>query len=315
MPELRYLDGRSVRAVADVASGVDALRAALASGAVNPELDSPRLFSPAPGGEFILMPAVGADYCGVKTVTIAPGNPAVGKPRVQGVYMLYRNDDLAPVVLMDAVELTLIRTAAVTLLALTELVRARGMEDAGNVVIVGSGPQADQHARAIATLLHPASLHIVGRRAQSAQSLVSALQADGIDAATGDLSQVREANVVVCVTSSTTPVLADGDVRADAVIAAVGSHGLDARELPESLVRRSDVVVEARASAMREGGNLIPARSIDEWRDHGLSNLQDLVAGALVLHPDRPAVYSGVGMAWEDLVIATDIHHRLQQSA
>jgi ornithine cyclodeaminase len=121
---------------------------------------------------------------------------------------------------------------------------------------------------------------------------------------------VRDAAVVLCATSSSTPVLDDVLVPGDAVVAAIGSHGRERAELPPELVRRSDVVVEARASAMRESGNLLGARTAQEWSEHAVANLADLVQGRFVRTPGRPAVYSGVGMAWEDLVVASALYDR-----
>jgi ornithine cyclodeaminase/alanine dehydrogenase-like protein (mu-crystallin family) len=98
------------------------------------------------------------------------------------------------------------------------------------------------------------------------------------------------------------------DLRAGEFLCAVGAHGLNRREVPAALALRSDVVVEGRGSAMREAGNLIPARSAEEWSQQPLSNLTELVAGKFVRRLGHPALYSGVGMAWEDLVVAGHIY-------
>ncbi|HWL43713.1 MAG TPA: hypothetical protein VNQ73_12265 [Ilumatobacter sp.] len=310
MPELSYLDAAALRSLIDLPQAVEALCAALVRGDVDPENDSPRLFSPAPEGEFLLMPTAGPNYCGVKALTLAPGNPERGLPRVQGVYTLFRNDDLAPVALLDASELTLIRTPATTLLAALRLLEARHRDPRSlRVVVVGTGPQADRHARAVHQLLQPRQIRIVGRRGQAAHSLAARLCAEGVPAQAGAASELTEADLVICVTSSRSPVLQDADIRDEAIVVAVGTHGLDAREVPAELARRAFVVVEGRASAMREAGNLISARPVAEWEAIGLPNLQDLARASVSVPDDRPTLYSGVGMAWEDLVIATAVHH------
>lgn len=61
---------------------------------------------------------------------------------------------------------------------------------------------------------------------------------------------------------------------------------------------------------MREAGNLIPARSVAEWARQPPANLAELVAGGFVRRPGHPALYSGVGMAWEDIVVAGHIYTR-----
>ena len=96
MGALDFLTAADLRALVTEADCVDLLATALASGAVDPELDDPRLFSPAPRGEFLLMPGSSVQYTGVNVITIAPENPARGKPKIQGVYVLFGSDDLAP---------------------------------------------------------------------------------------------------------------------------------------------------------------------------------------------------------------------------
>jgi ornithine cyclodeaminase len=127
----------------------------------------------------------------------------------------------------------------------------------------------------------------------------------------GNPSDLGDADVIVCATSSQTPVFDGSKVKSSAVVAAIGSHGLDAREIDPALVRRADVVVEGRASALSEGGDLIPARSAEEWERHPPANLAELVAGSVQRRRDSPALFTGVGMSWEDLVIAGSAYERL----
>jgi 1-piperideine-2-carboxylate/1-pyrroline-2-carboxylate reductase [NAD(P)H] len=317
MAALPFLTGPDLRALASEADAVGFLEEALASGRVDPEEDSPRLFSPAPGGEFLIMPTGGPDWSGVKVVTVAPDNPARGKPKIQGIYALIASDDLAPTTLMDAVELTLMRTPATTVLAVKHLLAAGEppAPDPVPVVVFGTGPQAERHVHCLAGVVGPIDVAVVGRRTEPAVALAERCAAAGVPARAGSADDVRDAAVVVCATSSPTPVVDDRLVADGAVVAAMGAHGKGRAELPPELVRRSDVVVEARASALRESGNLLGARAAEEWAEHPVANLADLVAGRVERHRDRPAVFSGVGMAWEDLVVATALqerHHRRQ---
>lgn len=312
MAPLPHLTGPDLAALAADADVVGILEEALMSGAVDPEDDSPRLFSPAPGGEFLMMPASAAAWSGVKLVTVVPGNPARGKPKIQGVYTLFSSDDLAPVALMDAVELTLLRTPATTVPAVRHLLAAGGVRDAAAlpVVVFGTGPQAERHLRCLRAVLGTVEAVVVGRRPGSAEAFAERVTGSGLRVRGGQPSDVRDAAVVLCAASSATPVLADGLVPGDAVVAAVGSHGTERAELPSELVRRSDVVVEARAAAMLESGNLLGARSPEEWSKLPVANLADPVSGRFRRTPGRPAVFSGTGMAWEDLVVATALYDR-----
>ncbi|QTF73128.1 ornithine cyclodeaminase family protein [Arthrobacter woluwensis] len=306
---LPYFDAAQVRSRAPWRAAVDALAAALRDD-VDPEQDGPRVFSPAPGGEFLLMPASGARYSGVKALTVAPGNPARGLEKIQGVYVLYSSDTLAPVALLDGTELTAIRTPAVTLLAVTRIFAATpgGVPENPRVLVFGAGVQALNHLRAAHALLPGARLGVVGRSEDRVRALVETLAAEGVDVEARTAADVGTADVILCATTSTTPLFDGAAVAPDAVVAAVGQHGLDAREVDTALVHRSDVVVEGRASALREAGDLIPARSAEEWQRIRPANLRDLVVDGIARTPGKPCLYAGVGMAWEDLVTAAMVY-------
>jgi ornithine cyclodeaminase len=314
MGALDFLTAADLRALVTEADCVDLLATALASGAVDPELDDPRLFSPAPRGEFLLMPGSSAQYTGVNVITIAPENPARGKPKIQGVYVLFGSDDLAPLILMDGPELTLLRTPAITVLAIRELLAVDGAppRPAGPlpVVVYGTGPQALRHLQVVRSVLGPIDAAVIGRRPQGVAALVEQAAAVGLTVRAGTAADVPGAAVVLTATSSPTPIVDDALIGPDTVVAAIGAHSPDRAELPPELVRRADVVVEARAAALRESGNLLGARTALEWGATPPATLADLVTGRFQRRRGVPAVFSGVGMTWEDLVIASAVYDR-----
>lgn len=306
---LRYFDGAEIRSRLSWSDAVDALRAALRSD-VNPEEDSPRIFAPAAEGEFLIMPASGSRYCGVKALTVAPANPSRGLDKIQGVYVLYDSDTLAPVAAMDGTELTAVRTPAVTLLAIVEIIAAQPTQPTSPpfVLVYGSGVQALNHIRAAHSLLDGATFGVIGRTQSRVTDMCRTLAAEGIAVSECDDSALESADIIICATTSTTPVFDGRRVASGAIVAAIGQHGLDAREVDAHLVLRSDVVVEGRASALREAGDLIPARSAEEWVELAPANLQDMSCGRFRRSATAPCLYAGVGMAWEDLVIASAVY-------
>ena len=115
--DLLFLSAEEIEALITPAGAVEAIERALRT-SVDPELDAPRLFSPLATGEFLLMPASSPDAVGVKVVTVAPGNPALGHPKIQALYVLFDAETLTPRVLLDGSSLTLIRTPATTAFAI-----------------------------------------------------------------------------------------------------------------------------------------------------------------------------------------------------
>lgn len=286
--------------------------------AVDPESDGPRLFSPAPGGEFLLMPAQGPEFSGLKALTVSPGNPARGLEKIQGLYLLYSSDTLAPIAVLDGASLTAVRTPAVTISAVRKLATLAVSAEpirSPRLLVFGAGVQAGTHIRAAAIAFPGATFRIAARRSESVDALIAALRVEDetkdsdmhrVDADGRDRA-VAEADIIICVTSSSVPVLDGTLVRDDAIVAAVGTHGRGRREVDDALVHRSDIVVEGRGSARRENGNLISLSESDWTGDDRPANLRELMRGGMHRTPGRPAFYTGVGMSWEDLICATAV--------
>ncbi|MDR6167691.1 1-piperideine-2-carboxylate/1-pyrroline-2-carboxylate reductase [NAD(P)H] [Microbacterium paludicola] len=289
-------------------AAVEAIDAALRSG-LDVEADHERIFAPLSAGDFLLMPSESPDAVGIKVATIAPGNTRLGLPKISAWYLVFDRATLQPAAIVDGTRLTTLRTPAVTAVAVRGLLAAdpRGARRRiDRLAVLGSGPQAIEHATTLAAILPVGEVTIVGRTPERVEDAVAILRDRGIDARTATLAAARDADVVVTATSSSTPVLDLDDIAPGAVVAAVGAHGLDHRELGSDLVRAADIVVEARASAVRESGNLAGATRGGEPLAEP-ANLVELVSGRLSRRPGAPAVYTGVGMAWEDLAVVQGI--------
>lgn len=316
--DIPVLSAADVTRLLPPAEAVDAIREALRAD-VDPELDAPRLFSPLDRGEFLLMPASSADAVGIKVVTIAPDNPAAGLPKIQALYVLFDARTLAPTVLLDGSSLTLVRTPATTVFAIRELLAgdSRGpRERVERLAVFGTGPQAFAHIRTLQSVLPVDSVAVRGRDGRKSADFARRVTDElGVPAAPMSDVALRSADVVICVTSTTEP-LFDGRLLApDTVVASVGTHGLDAREVGPELLDRADIVVEARAAALREYGDLIPARPAEHWAEAGLPNLRDLAVGGVTRTPGNLALFTGVGMSWQDLVVVTEVVRRHRDEA
>jgi ornithine cyclodeaminase len=243
----------------------DALERVLAREGFDPDADPPRSALTAGAGELLVMPSTATGTPAVKLVTVGPR-----EPRIQGVCVIFDPDTLAPAGVIDGVELTRVRTAAVSLVALRRMARP----GARRLVVFGNGPQAQAHAEAVQAEFPIEDTAFLGRD--------------------DDRAPVAEADIVCCCTTAREPLFAAGLVREDAAVVAVGSHEPDARELPAELMRRGPVAVESRAAALREAGDVILA---------GLGET-DLVTIAELIAGKTARVFKSVGMAWEDAAVA-----------
>lgn len=288
-----------------------AIERALCAG-LDPEAEQPRAVADVAAGQLLLMPADGIGFTGVKVATVAPGNPALGLPRIGALYVLFDAVTLQPVALLDGTALTSLRTPAVSAVAVSHL----ASRAAGDAVVFGTGPQAWGHIEALHAAGTLASATVVGRDPGRVEALVDRCVMAGIPAGPGSAADVAGADLVCCCTSARTP-LFDGALVADhAVVVAVGSHEPEARELDGGLLTRAGaVVVESRATALREAGDLlVPLHEGRFGAERITGNIADLVTGRLRLPADGPRVFKSVGMGWQDLVVAAEAYRRVAEA-
>jgi len=274
---MTFIDAAELARLVSMEAAIDALDRLF--GAERLPDAPPRTRLSVAGCDLLLMPASGVDGIGVKLVTVNPANPARGLPLIHGLYALFAPDALAPLAVIDGAALTGLRTAAVSGLATRYLARP----DADRLVIFGAGAQARAHLAAMRAVRPISRLRVVSRTPDRAQELVAHARALGLDAAVAGPDAVGDADIVCACTTSPTPVF-DG-----------------------ALPRRGRLVVETRAAALAEAGDLlIPlGRGVITASDI-VADLCEVVRGLPVRRaPGDITVFKSVGLAVEDLAIAT----------
>ncbi|NLU65992.1 ornithine cyclodeaminase family protein [Streptomyces sp. HNM0574] len=300
-----------IEAALPMERAVDAVLRALREG-LDPETDPARARVPVAHGELLLMPSQSARYAGVKLASVAPDNPARGLPRIQGGYLLLDAETLAPLALLDGVALTSVRTAAVSAAA-AELLAP---QEAAELVLFGTGPQAHSHLSALRAVRPLRRVTVVGRDQRRAREFAAARTGPGLTvsvAAPGAAADeaVAGADLVACCTSSAVPLFAGERVAGHATVLAVGSHSPEARETDDALVRRASVVVESRASALREAGDVLLPLAAGVLTEEELTGLAELARGEATLPATGPRFFKSTGMSWEDLALAAAAYEAL----
>jgi ornithine cyclodeaminase len=113
---------------------------------------------------------------------------------------------------------------------------------------------------------------------------------------------VRNADVVVAVTSSPTPVVQNDWVADGAHVIAVGACISTQRELDPLLVQRAHLVVDSRAAALKEAGDVVLGISEGLWTaDHIAAELGQLPARE---NDHEVTVFKSLGLAVEDIYAA-----------
>jgi ornithine cyclodeaminase len=261
------------------------------------------------GGVALSMPAAlaGASCYSLKLVTVAPGNPAAGRPAVQATVLLGDARTGEVLALIDGTALTALRTGAAGGVAARELGRA----GASRAALFGAGAQARTQLLALAAVRPIADVRVVTREPAHASAFVE--WARGIPelrglAIRGSTARdaVEDADIVVTATSSRTPVFEGGWLAPGTHVTAVGSYTAEMRELDEETLRGARIVVDQRAAALAESGELQGRQPED------VVEIGEIIAGRA---PGRTSdaertVFKSVGNAVQDLVVAALAYER-----
>ena len=301
--QVRCFDAAAVRQRLPWAALVPALRAMFISGCVVPPRHSHALGD---AGQVLLMPAWQAGgLLGVKTVTIFPGNEALGLPGVHASYALFDARTGQPLAVMDGSELTARRTAAASALAASYLAR----DDASRLLVVGAGRVGALMAgamRAVRPGLH--NVAVWNRRTPAAQALVDQLRSQGLDARVApDLQAAAEqAHIISCATLSTAPLVQGAWLAPGTHLDLIGSFTPAMRESDGASFARGQVFVDTEEALIKSGDVLQAVAESHFNPAHTKATLAQLCRGG---HKGRSGadeitVFKSVGTALEDLAAA-----------
>ena len=291
-----------VEALLEPEALIEAVRSALVDVSAGRASMPPRIAAFSAAGLLGAMPAwlPSLEVLAAKLVAVFPGN--TDAPTHQAVIVVFDPKDGTPLALLDGTSITAQRTAAASALATRLLAR----EDASVLAIVGTGVQAESHARYLALARTFREVRVAGRdRARTAAfaARIGAVAMADIESA------VRGADVVCATTHAREPVVRRAWLKPGAHVNSVGLHA-EGSELDEGVLRAALIAVESRASAFApppagafELRGLDPAAAVE---------LGELAAGTRAgrTAPDQITVYKGVGVAAEDAAAAALVLRR-----
>ena len=316
---LLIVSGADVRRALPMSECIEAVARAMRA-LSNGGADVPlRTVMPLPGGRnfFGVMPGYLGDpqSVGAKIITVYPDNARRGLASHLGLVLLFDAEVGFPLAVMDAAEVTAIRTAAASAVA----TRALARKDASHLAILGTGEQAVTHLEAISKVRTLRSVRVWGRSLEKAKHFA---EAQGprlsvrIEAAKTAEDAVKGADIVCTVTASHDPVLNGMWLERGAHVNLVGASRISAREADDDVVTRSRFFVDSRTSARAEAGELKHAMDVGlVTENHVLGEIGDVLSGSVV---GRTAdhditVYKSLGVAAQDLAAAHVIYERAVQ--
>ena len=264
-----------------------------------------------------LMPAYRAGEqgaFGLKAICVFPENPAKGKDAHQGAVMLFSRETGELLALMNASEITAIRTAAVSAVATRLLAR----EEAQQLGIIGAGVQARTHLEALAAVRTIKHARVAARNIEHAQQLVREMQPKvgfPIDAVATNEEAVRGADVIVTATSSLEPVINRDWISPGAHVNAIGTHSPNSREIDSATMATARIFTDRRESALNEAGDyLLAAKEGLITPESILGEIGELLIGRKTGRTSATEItlFKSLGLAIEDVVSADYLYQKAQ---
>lgn len=255
-----------------------------------------------------IMPgALGAHAAfGAKLISVFQENFARGMQSHQGVVILFDPETGAPVCVIDAGEVTAIRTAAASAVATDVLAR----KEARRLALLGYGEQAGTHARAIGKVRHLESIVVWGRSPERAEAFAEKIRAElavPVFAAANVREAVAEADIICTVTPAAEPILQGAWVRPGTHVNVVGSGYAGPVEVDNDLVVRSRFIADSREGVLQQGAEFLRAKAAGlVGDDHVVGEIGQVLSGEIEgrRSNEEITVYKSLGHVVQDLASA-----------
>jgi ornithine cyclodeaminase/alanine dehydrogenase-like protein (mu-crystallin family) len=200
-------------------------------------------------------------------------------------------------------------------------VQALAPQHAETLAVFGAGKIAPEAIRYLASIRSFKTIAIMGRGPERSQALAQRLrtmpQFTGIDvrSVSDAAAAVRNADVVVTMTTSDTPVFSGRDVKPGAVVVLAGANRQDAREADDVLMERANVLLDHRDAMERAGDIRIPSRLGVLKSEQIVGEIGELLAGTV--RPTMTAshdvmVFKSMGIIAQDLALGELVVERAE---
>ena len=301
---IRILSASDVRAALPMPKAIDAMRHAYSQLSADKVTAPPRQHLSTDKGVTLIMPAYLPERSefGIKVVSVYDDNPNLDLPRITATVLVLDPVTGVPKAFMDGASLTAIRTGAGGGVAADLLAR----QDAKKVGLFGAGVQARAQLQAVMAVRDIACVNLISRTQASAQQLATEISgwtdAPEVNLVSTPQEVVEDADIVICATTSATPLFDGNDLQPGTHITAVGTFVPEKREVDTTTIRRSDrIVVDSREACAEEAGDLIiPNAEID-------AEIGEIVNGDKPgrQSDDEITFFKSVGVAVQDAVAAS----------
>jgi ornithine cyclodeaminase len=310
-PEVRIIGSQLVRELFDMDGAIAAMREAFTAVSAGRAVQPLRSMVTAEGVQGILglMPgaiAAPEPALGVKIVSIFEGNFGSTLGTHQGAILVFDPADGRLQAVIDAREVTAIRTATASAVATDALARP----ESRRLTLLGYGEQAASHLEALRRVRPISTVVVWGRSPERAQAFAAEQREKtglAIQVAASVEAAAAGADIVCTLTAAKDPILRGDWIAPGTHVNAVGSSVPFAAEIDDALVARSRVFADYAESAEALGGELKRAKASGAIGEgHIAGEVGAVLSGAVAgrRSPEEITLFKSLGMVAEDLAAA-----------
>jgi ornithine cyclodeaminase/alanine dehydrogenase-like protein (mu-crystallin family) len=315
--EIRVLRGAEIRALLPMTECIELMRGAMIALSEGRAAAPLRSVMTLPGTRGMLgnMPGYLAEpECfGVKLVSLMTRAEPRRYSSHLGLVVLFEPHNGCPVAILDAAEITAIRTAAASGLATRLLARP----EACDLALLGAGEQARSHLEAMLAVKSLRRVRLWARDRAKAEAFAE--REGGRHGVTVETAgTVREAvagaDLICTLTRAREPILKGDWIAGGAHLNVVGSSVASAAEIDTAAVVRARFFVDWRDSTLNEGGEFLRAlRDGAVSVAHIAADIGEVASGARPgrTSPGEVTLYKSLGVAPQDLSTA---HYVLEKA-
>jgi alanine dehydrogenase len=217
--------------------------------------------------------------------------------------LLFDPKNGVPVCIMDGTWITAMRTAAATGMATKYLAR----KDARTVGMIGAGYQAPFQLEALHEVMDVELVKVYARRKDRVEKFAEDMGPKlglNIEATDTAKDAVKDADVLVTITTARAPVVKDEWITEGMHINDIGADAPGKQELDQKILKRAKIVVDDWEQACHSGEVNVPLTRGEITRDDIYGELGEIVAG---LKPGRTSdneitIFDSTGLSIQDVI-------------
>lgn len=320
MHKLMFLSEEQVAKYIDIKEVLASVENAFKSDALGKTVMPPKMYLGLYeqfNGDFRAMPAYVDGACGMKWVSVYPGNPAVGLRTVVAVIIYSDPGTGYPLAVMEGSLITDLRTGAAGGVAARWLAR----KNSTSLGVIGTGRQARAQLLAIKTALPAIKRVKVYEPKRENAGLAVSLVEDFKKKAEWDIrvaetmEEATDADIVVTTTPVTEPIVRNEYIKPGTHINAIGADAHGKEELEPEILKRARIIVDNIEQASHSGEINVPWSNGLIKKSDIAGTLGEVIVGLIKgrQKEEEITVFDSTGLAIQDMATARIVYEKAKQ--